>query len=210
MMPRKCYIISSYFAFHLIFLAFSSILTSFNTDTRSMSEREYMTEDQWITHHILATTTFFGMLLTRSASTALDLTMCLFTILLIGLAAKLIAEIDLPYSYKIDRSALTYVIRLLSRTHRQLGGGGGGGIPPFNPNVVSAISKFRRSLTKSSVVEPATAASAANASTTAAAAAAATITKAAFLRRRSESSASENYDARRAAKKPFQSGAIQL
>ena len=156
-----------------------------------MSEREYMTEDQWITHHILATTTFFGVLLTRSASTYLDLTMCLFTILLIGLAAKLIAEIDLPYRYKIDRSALAYVIRLLSRTHKQLGGDGGGGMPPVVRNAVSVISTLKRSLSKSSMVVPATA-------------------TATFLRRGSESFASQNFDTRRAVKEPLENVEFQL
>ena len=90
-----------------------------------------MTDKMWITHHILATTTFFGVLLTRSSSTFLDLTMCLCTILLIGLAANFIAELDLPYAYRIDRAALTYVLDLLTQTHTQLGGDGGGGRKKF-------------------------------------------------------------------------------
>jgi len=122
-----------------------------------MAEREYMTDKMWITHHILATTTFFGVLLTRSSSTFLDLTMCLCTILLIGLAANLIAELDLPYSYKIDRAALTYLLDLLTQTHTQLGGDGGGGRKSFKSMASLSMQltrKISRRLSTKSTVVP--------------------------------------------------------
>ena len=80
-----------------------------------------MTELMWLSHHILATTMFFGVLLTRSQSTAMDLTLCSLTVVLIGIATNLIATLDTPY-LSLDRSGLVYVITQLEIAHEKYGG----------------------------------------------------------------------------------------
>ena len=52
---------------------------------------------------------YFGVLLLKTQSMALDLTLCLLAMVMIGFATYLISEIDSAYLERIDKSAITYL-----------------------------------------------------------------------------------------------------
>ena len=63
----------------------------------------------WVVLNILAMSMFFGVLLIRTHSAQLNVTYCLFAVALIALCTYLIGELDSPYQYRVDNSALIYL-----------------------------------------------------------------------------------------------------